>query len=305
MKKLLTPHVPAIGRPAGPAQHDAVDPAGVEGTPAALKNDLISWSARTRCYTVFQPWSATPPTPVRTGTSRRSSSCRTVEDVRAILKYCAETGAEPGYGPAPGRSWVRPIPSCGASGGAWGLTASPRTWPRSAGHRRQRRRHALHAAAERLPHGHGQLPRNSSSRPPARRRPGWTRRRRGPTCRPTALRDGPAPGHRPPLRVVRIPAGGTDPMTKKSTVRTVTYDLLRSLGLTTVFGNPGRPRRPSCRNSPTISATSWRCRRLPPSRWPTPSLRSPGARPWSTCTPRRAWATPWETWSRPTTETLP
>jgi benzoylformate decarboxylase len=28
-------------------------------------------------------------------------------------------------------------------------------------------------------------------------------------------------------------------MTKKSTVRTVTYDLLRSLGLTTVFGNPG------------------------------------------------------------------
>ena len=28
-------------------------------------------------------------------------------------------------------------------------------------------------------------------------------------------------------------------MTEKSTVRTVTYDLLRSLGLTTVFGNPG------------------------------------------------------------------
>ena len=28
-------------------------------------------------------------------------------------------------------------------------------------------------------------------------------------------------------------------MTEKSTVRSVTYDLLRSLGLTTVFGNPG------------------------------------------------------------------
>lgn len=28
-------------------------------------------------------------------------------------------------------------------------------------------------------------------------------------------------------------------MTEPSTVRTVTYDLLRSLGLTTVFGNPG------------------------------------------------------------------
>jgi hypothetical protein len=41
MRKLLTPHVRAIGRPAVPAQHDAVDPAGVEGTLAALKNDLI------------------------------------------------------------------------------------------------------------------------------------------------------------------------------------------------------------------------------------------------------------------------
>ena len=41
MRKMLTPHVRAIGRPAGPAQDDAVDPAGVEGTPAALKNDLI------------------------------------------------------------------------------------------------------------------------------------------------------------------------------------------------------------------------------------------------------------------------
>ena len=28
-------------------------------------------------------------------------------------------------------------------------------------------------------------------------------------------------------------------MAENSTVRTVTYDLLRSLGLTTVFGNPG------------------------------------------------------------------
>ncbi len=28
-------------------------------------------------------------------------------------------------------------------------------------------------------------------------------------------------------------------MTETSTVRTVTYDLLRVLGLTTVFGNPG------------------------------------------------------------------
>ncbi len=32
MRKLLTPHVRAIGRPAGPARDDAVDPARVEGT---------------------------------------------------------------------------------------------------------------------------------------------------------------------------------------------------------------------------------------------------------------------------------
>ena len=41
MRKMLTPHVRAIGRQAGPAQDDAVDPARVEGTPAALKSDLI------------------------------------------------------------------------------------------------------------------------------------------------------------------------------------------------------------------------------------------------------------------------
>jgi D-lactate dehydrogenase len=41
MRKMLTPHVRAIGRPGGPAQDDAVDPARVEGAPAALKTDLI------------------------------------------------------------------------------------------------------------------------------------------------------------------------------------------------------------------------------------------------------------------------
>jgi len=38
---MLTPHVRAIGRPPGPAQYDAVDPAQLEGTPAALTRDLI------------------------------------------------------------------------------------------------------------------------------------------------------------------------------------------------------------------------------------------------------------------------
>src|SRR6476646_3481901 len=64
------------------------------------------------------------------------------------------------------------------------------------------------------------------------------------------LRDGPAPGHRPPVRVVRIPTGGTDAMTDKSTVRTVTFDLLRSLGLTTVFGNPGSTEQPVLQEFP-------------------------------------------------------
>jgi hypothetical protein len=46
MRKLLAPHVRAIGRPAGPAQDDAVDPVRVEGTPAALKDDLIQLIGR-------------------------------------------------------------------------------------------------------------------------------------------------------------------------------------------------------------------------------------------------------------------
>src|SRR6478672_10969461 len=64
------------------------------------------------------------------------------------------------------------------------------------------------------------------------------------------LRDGSAPGHRPPVRVVRIPTGGTDAMTGKSTVRTVTYELLRSLGMTTVFGNPGSTEQPFLQEFP-------------------------------------------------------
>jgi benzoylformate decarboxylase len=39
-------------------------------------------------------------------------------------------------------------------------------------------------------------------------------------------------------------------MTDKSTVRDVTYDLLRSLGLTTVFGNPGSTEQPFLQEFP-------------------------------------------------------
>src|ERR1700741_2541141 len=39
-------------------------------------------------------------------------------------------------------------------------------------------------------------------------------------------------------------------MTEKATVRSVTYDLLRSLGLTTVFGNPGSTEQPFLQEFP-------------------------------------------------------
>src|SRR2546430_3601187 len=93
MRKMLTPHVRAIGRPAGPAQDDAVDPAGVEGTPAALKNDLIQLvgqeqvlhrvSDLVRYASDASPYRYLPQVVVVP---------RTVDDVRAILAYCARTG---------------------------------------------------------------------------------------------------------------------------------------------------------------------------------------------------------------------
>ena len=93
MRKLLTPHVRAIGRPSGPAQGDAVDPARVEGTPAALKSDLIKLigpdqvldrvSDLVRYASDASPYRYLPQVVVQP---------RTVADVRAILAYCARTG---------------------------------------------------------------------------------------------------------------------------------------------------------------------------------------------------------------------
>ena len=90
---MLTPHVRAIGRPAGPAQDDAVDPARVEGTPAALKSDLIGLvgqdqvlhriSDLVRYASDASPYRYLPQVVVLP---------RTVDDVRAILAYCARTG---------------------------------------------------------------------------------------------------------------------------------------------------------------------------------------------------------------------
>jgi D-lactate dehydrogenase len=93
MRKMLTPHVRAIGRPAGPATDDAVDPASVEGTPAALKNDLLQLvgqdqvlhriSDLVRYASDASPYRYLPQVVVLP---------RTVDDVRAILDYCARTG---------------------------------------------------------------------------------------------------------------------------------------------------------------------------------------------------------------------
>jgi D-lactate dehydrogenase len=89
---MLTPHVRAIGRPAGPAQDDAVDPARVEGTPAALTSDLIQLigqdqvlgrvSDLVRYASDASPYRYLPQVVVLP---------RTVDDVRAILGYCART----------------------------------------------------------------------------------------------------------------------------------------------------------------------------------------------------------------------
>jgi D-lactate dehydrogenase len=90
---MLTPHVRAIGRPAGPAQDDAVDSARVEGTPAALKSDLIQLigqdqvlhriSDLIRYASDASPYRYLPQVVVLP---------RTVDDVGAILDYCARTG---------------------------------------------------------------------------------------------------------------------------------------------------------------------------------------------------------------------
>ena len=42
-------------------------------------------------------------------------------------------------------------------------------------------------------------------------------------------------------------------MTEKSTVRSVTFDLVRSLGLTSVFGNPGSTEQPFLQEASVIA----------------------------------------------------
>src|ERR1700689_4184279 len=93
MQKMLTPHVRAIARPPGPAQDDAVDPGRVDGTAAALKNDLIQLIGKeqvlhrisdlVRYASDASPYRYLPQVVVLP---------RTIDDVRAILGYCTRTG---------------------------------------------------------------------------------------------------------------------------------------------------------------------------------------------------------------------
>src|SRR5579863_8422087 len=93
MRKMLTPHVRAIGRPPGPAQDDAVDAARIEGTPADLKADLIQLigadqvlhriSDLVRSASDASPYRYLPQVVVLP---------RSIDDVRVILGYCARTG---------------------------------------------------------------------------------------------------------------------------------------------------------------------------------------------------------------------
>ena len=59
-------------------------------------------------------------------------------------------------------------------------------------------------------------------------------------------------------------------------MRDATFALLRELGLTTVFGNPGSTELPMFRDFPPTSATCWGCRSRWSSRWPMASRKRRG-----------------------------
>jgi hypothetical protein len=70
-------------------------------------------------------------------------------------------------------------------------------------------------------------------------------------------------------------------MTSESnTVWDVTYDLLRTLGLTTVFGNPGSTEQTFLKNFPDDFTLFSACRKLQCWPWPTASRRPPANRRW-------------------------
>ena len=63
-------------------------------------------------------------------------------------------------------------------------------------------------------------------------------------------------------------------------VRDAFYEILRTHGITTIFGNPGSNELPMLSGMPETSATSWRCRRARRSGWRTATRRPPAGLRW-------------------------
>ncbi|MEE3919786.1 thiamine pyrophosphate-binding protein [Micromonospora sp. BRA006-A] len=79
------------------------------------------------------------------------------------------------------------------------------------------------------------------------------------------------------------------------------HDLLRALGLTTVFGNPGSTEEPFLQHFPDDFHYVHALQEASAVAMADGYAQAPAGPRTSTCTPRRAPATAWATWSPPGT----
>jgi benzoylformate decarboxylase len=77
-------------------------------------------------------------------------------------------------------------------------------------------------------------------------------------------------------------------MAEQKTVQDVTYDLLRSLGLTTIFGNPGSTEETFLKNFPDDFTYVLGLQEASVMAMADGSHSRPASRHWSTCTPQPA-----------------
>jgi benzoylformate decarboxylase len=92
-------------------------------------------------------------------------------------------------------------------------------------------------------------------------------------------------------------------MTDQKTVHNVTYDLLRKLGLTTVFGNPGSTEQTFLQDFPGDFTYVLALQEASALAMADGFAQSTGKPALVTCTPPPAQATPWAAWWRPTAPT--
>ncbi len=85
-------------------------------------------------------------------------------------------------------------------------------------------------------------------------------------------------------------------MAAQKTVHEVTYDLLRKLGLTTVFGNPGSTEQTFLKNFPDDFTYILGLQEASVLAMATASRNPLAGPPWSTCTPAPARVTRWAAW---------